>query len=190
LLDEAAHECNSALALDRANFQIRSCSGVFGQLGEPDKAMQFVRLDAESEYAAMQTGTLLLGEGKLADARRAVQGASNSPLMGRDLIQACVDPPRSPQCDAAAQKVDATALAEVDVEPLYSVGALLAYCGQKDGAFRLLRRAIEKNYCAYTALETDPLLVSLRRTPEFSDLLSSAKQCQNRFLAQRSQVRN
>ncbi len=187
LLDEAAHECNSALALDRANFQIRSCSGVFGQLGEPDKAMEFVRLDAGSEYAAMQTGTLLLGEGKLAAARQAVQRASNSPLMGRDLIQACVDPPHSPQCDAAAQKVEATALAGVDIEPLYSVGALLAYCGQKDAALRSLRRAVEKNYCAYTALQTDPLLVSLRGTAEFSDLLALAKQCQNKFLTQRSQ---
>ncbi len=76
----------------------------------------------------------------------------------------------------------------VDVEPLYSVGALLAYCGQKDAALRSLRRAVEKNYCAYTALQTDPLLVSLRGTPEFSDLLALAKQCQDKFLTQRSQL--
>jgi len=187
LLDESGRECNTALALDRNNYQLRSCSGVYVQLGEPDKAMEFVRLDAGSEYAAMQAGTILLGEGKLAEARQAVQKASNSPLMGRDLIQACVDPPHSAACDAAAQKVEATALAGVDVEPLYSVGALLAYCGQKDAALRSLRRAIERNYCAYTALQTDPLLVKLRGTPEFTNLLSDAKQCQNRFLAQRDQ---
>jgi len=187
LLDESGRECNTALALDRNNYQLRSCSGVYVQLGEPDKAMEFVRLDAGSEYAAMQAGTILLGEGKLAEARQAVQKASNSPLMGRDLIQACIDPPHSAACDAAAQKVEATALAGVDVEPLYSVGALLAYCGQKDAALRSLHRAVEKNYCAYTALQTDPLLVKLRGTPEFTSLLSDAKQCQNRFLAQRDQ---
>jgi TolB-like protein/tetratricopeptide (TPR) repeat protein len=188
LLEESARECDAALALDRSNFQVRSCSGVFVQLGDTQRAMEFVRLDAGSEYAAMQNATMLLGQGKLAEARQAVQGASNSPLMGRDLIQSCVDPPHSAQCDAAAQKVEAAALAGVDVEPRYSVGALLAYCGQKAAALRLLRKAVEQNYCAYTALQTDPLLVSLRGTPEFRELLSSAKQCQNRFLAERSQI--
>jgi eukaryotic-like serine/threonine-protein kinase len=187
LLDEAAQECDSALALDRGNYQLRSCSGVFAQLGQPQRAMEFVRLDAGSEYAAMQTAEILLGQGKLAEARQAVQKASNSPLMGRDLLQACLGPQRSSQCDAAAQKVEATALAGVDVEPRYSVGALLAYCGQKDAALRSLRNAVEHNYCAYTALQTDPLLVKLRRTPEFSQLLAAAKQCQNRFLGERTQ---
>jgi hypothetical protein len=135
LLEEAAHECDSALALDRGNYQLRSCSGPFVQLGQPQRAMEFVRLDAGSEYAAMQTATILLGQGKLAEARQVIQGASESPLMGRDLIQACIDP----QCDIAAQRIEATALAGVDVEPLYSVGALLSYCEQKDAALRLLK---------------------------------------------------
>jgi hypothetical protein len=147
--------------------------------------MEFVRLDAGSEYAAMQTAAILLGQGKLAEARQAAQKASPSPLNGRDLIQSCIDPPHSPQCDQAAQKIEAAALAGADIEPLYSVGALLSYCGQKDASVRLLKRAVEKNYCAYTALQTDPLLVKLRGTPEFGELLSSAKACQNRFLAER-----
>jgi TolB-like protein/predicted Ser/Thr protein kinase len=187
LLDDSAHECNAALALDRGNYQLRSCSGPFVQLGQPQRAMEFVRLDAGSEYAAMQTAAILLGQGKLAEARRAVQGASESPLNGRDLIQACIDPPHSPKCDQAAQKIEATALAGADIEPLYSVGALLSYSGQNAAALRLLRKAIAQNYCAYTALQTDPLLVKLRGTPEFSELLSSAKQCQDRFLAERDQ---
>ncbi len=186
LLDESARECDAALALDRANFQLRSCSGPFVQLGQTQRAMDFVRLDAGSEYAAMQTGAILLGQGKLAEARKAIQGASLSPLMGRDLIQACIDPPRSALCDQAAQKIEATALAGADIEPLYSVGALLSYCEQKDAALRLLRKAVEQNYCAYTALQTDPLLVKLRGTPEYTALLSAAKQCQSNFLAGRS----
>jgi hypothetical protein len=109
--------------------------------------------------------------------------------MGRDLIQACIDPPRSAQCDKAAQKIEATALAGADIEPLYSVGALLSYCEQKDAALRLLRKAVAQNYCAYTALRTDPLLVKLRGTPEFTALLSSAKECQSKFLAERSAAR-
>jgi TolB-like protein/predicted Ser/Thr protein kinase len=187
LLDEAARECDSALALDRNNYQIRSCSGVFVQQGEPQRAMEFVRLDAGSEYAAMQTAVVLMDRGKPAEARQALQKASESPLMGRHLLQACLDSPQSSQCNDAAHKIEAAALAGVDVEPRYSVGALLAYCGQKDAAVRLLRNAIEHNYCGWTALQKDPLLVKLRGTSEFSGLLSAAESCQNRFLAQRDQ---
>ncbi len=190
LLHEAAAECDSALALDRTNYQLRSCSGVFAQLGQADRALEFVRLDAGSEYAAMQTAAILLGQNKLAGARQAIQGASASPLMGRDLLQACLDHPQSLQCNSAAQTIEATAFAGVDVEPLYSVGALLSYCGRKDAALRLLRSAVQRNYCAYTALQTDPLLVKLRGTPEFDELLTAAKSCQTRFLDQRDQNRN
>lgn len=194
LLNDAARECDAALALDRGDYQLRSCSGPFVQLGQPEHAMEFVRLDAGSEYAAMQTAAILLGQGKLAEARQAIQSASPSPLNGRDLIQSCLGskyaPAHSPQCDQAAQKIEATAFAGADIEPLYSVGALLSYCGQKDAAVRSLKKAVEKNYCAYTALQTDPLLVKLRGTPEFSELLSSGKQCQNRFLEQRDQSTN
>jgi hypothetical protein len=89
--------------------------------------------------------------------------------------------------DRTAQKVESAALAGVDAEPRYTYGVLLSYCGQKDAAVRLLRSAIQQNYCAYAALQTDPLLVKLRGTSEFSGLLSAAKECQNRFLTQRDQ---
>lgn len=188
LLQEAAHECDTALALDRTNYQLRSCSGVFVQLGQVDRAMEFVRLDAGSEYAAMQTAVVRLEQGKPAEAQQALQRASDSPLMGRDLLRACLDRPQSSLCDSAAQTIEATARAGADVEPLYSVGGLLAYCGRKDAALRLLGSAIQQNYCAYTALQTDPLLVKLRGTPEFGKLLTAAKECEDRFLAQRNQT--
>jgi serine/threonine protein kinase len=187
LLDEAARECDIAVKLDRGNYQFRSCSLAFMQLGEPQRAMEFVRLDAGSEWAANKVASILLGQGRLAEARQTIQRTSDVPIMGRDLLQACLDPQQTSQFDRAAQKIEAAALAGVDAEPRYWVGTLLSYCGQKDAAVRLLRSAIEHNYCAYTALQTDPLLVKLRGTPVFSELLSAAKQCQNRFLAQRDQ---
>jgi hypothetical protein len=86
-----------------------------------------------------------------------------------------------------AQKTEAVTLAGVDSEPLYLVGSLLASCGQNNGAIRLLKSSIEQNYCAYTALQTDPLLVKQRGSPEFTELLSSAKECQKTVLALRNQ---
>jgi tetratricopeptide (TPR) repeat protein len=187
LLDESAHECDTALELDRSNYLFRSCSWAFIQLGKPQRAMEFVRLDTGSEWAARQTAFILMGQGKLAEARQTIQRTSNVPLMGRDLVQACLDPQQTSQLDGAAQKIETAALAVGDPEPRYWVGAVLWYCRQKDAALRLLRSAVEHNYCAYTALQTDPLLVNFRRTPEFSELLSAGKECQKRFLVQREQ---
>ncbi len=53
---------------------------------------------------------------------------------------------------------------------------------------RLIKSAIEGHYCAYTALQNDPRVATLRDTPEFSQLLSAAKPCQNNFLSERAQV--
>jgi hypothetical protein len=183
-LDDAARECDTALNLDRGNYQFRSCAWTFRQLGQPQRAMEFVRLDAGSEWAARTTAFILMGQGKLAEARQAIPKISDAPLRGRDLFQSCLDPKEKSQLDTTAQKLEAASLSWVDAEPRYIFGALLSYCGQKDAALRLLRSAIEHNYCAYTGLQTDPLLVKFRRTPEFGELLSAAKECQNRILAQ------
>jgi tetratricopeptide (TPR) repeat protein len=184
LLNDAAGECDSALALDRNNYQIRSCSGPFVQMGDSRRAMEFVRLDAGSEYAAMQTAVVALDEGKPAEALQALQRASESPLSGRALLESCLDSPQSSRCDEAARRIEATALAGVDVEPRYSVAALLSYCGRQDAAIRLLRNAIQHHYCAYIALQKDPLLAKLRGRSEYSGLLSAAKSCQDAFLAE------
>jgi len=187
LLDESVHECETALALDRGSYQTRSCSWTFMQLGQPQRATEYVRLDAGSEWAARQTAFILMDEGKLTEARQSIQRTSDNPLMARDLLQSCLAPQQTSELDKTAQKIEAAALAGVDAEPRYWVGALLSYCGQKEAAVRLLRSAVGQNYCAYTALQSDPMLVKLRGSREFNELLSAAKECQNRFLAQREQ---
>jgi len=186
LLDESTRECDAALALDRSS-QFRSCSWAFMQSNEPQRAMEFVRLDAGSDWASRTAAFVLLDEGKLDEARQAIQRTTERPLLGHDLLLACLDPQQTSQLESAAKKSEAAALAGVDAEPRYFVGALLSYCGQKDAAVRLLKSAISQNYCGYTALQTDPLLKKLRGTPEFNGLLSAAKECQNRFLAERNQ---
>jgi len=185
LLSEAAHECETAVALDRRNYEFRSCAQVFTELNQPQRAMEFIRLDAGSEWANRSTANILLGQGKVVEARQSIRKTSSTLLMGRDLTQACIDPEQGSELGKIAQKTEAVTLTSADPEPQYIVGTLLAYCGQKDAALRMLRNAIAHNYCAYTGLQTDPLLAKLRQTTEFSALLSAAKECQNRFLAQR-----
>jgi hypothetical protein len=74
-------------------------------------------------------------------------------------------------------------LAERDPEMRYYQASILAYCGQRQMAVTLLRSAIEHNYCASTALQTDPMWANLRNSLEFDELQSLANQCQTRFLA-------
>jgi eukaryotic-like serine/threonine-protein kinase len=188
LLRESARQCDFAFALDQSNSQLRGCSGTFMQLGESDRAKDFIRLDAGSQYATIQMAAILLGHGKVTDALQTIQRTSNFPWMGRVLIEACLVSNRSNECDQAAQKVETTALSQADVEVRYGNGTLLSYCGQKEAAVRVIKNAIEHNYCAYTTLQTDPMLVKLRGTPEYRELLASAKLCQERFLAGRTGV--
>ncbi|MGA3090367.1 MAG: hypothetical protein ABSD75_17280 [Terriglobales bacterium] len=187
LLDDAARECDAAIKLDRGNYQFRSCSSVFTRLGQPQRAMEFVQLDAGSDWAARQTAFILIGQGKRFEARQSIQRMSDTPLMGRDLLQACLDPQQASQLDESARKIETAALAGVDPEPRYVFGSLLSFCGQKNGALRLLKGAIDHNYCALQTLQTDPMLATLRKAPEFAELLLAAKQCQDRFLAQQEQ---
>jgi hypothetical protein len=61
----------------------------------------------------------------------------------------------------------------------YYQGTIFAYCGKKDAAFHLLKSAIEKNYCAYSNLLSDPLLRGLHNDPKIDELLTAAHECQH-----------
>ena len=72
-----------------------------------------------------------------------------------------------------------------DPEPKYWTATRMAYVGQKVVALRLLRKAVEENYCQVYGLDHDPLLASLRGDAEFASIRSAAVECQKRFLAHR-----
>ena len=76
-------------------------------------------------------------------------------------------------------------LAEADPEFTYSQAAILAFCGKRQAAARMLRNAIGRDYCAYSHLQSDPLLVTLHGTSEFDQMLTAAKECQGKYLAKR-----
>jgi hypothetical protein len=67
---------------------------------------------------------------------------------------------------------------ELDPENWYHVGALMAECGQNEPALRLLKAAVQQNYCAYTALLDDPLLKDLRKDTAFNEVLTASSNCQ------------
>jgi tetratricopeptide (TPR) repeat protein len=185
LLDESARECDKALTLDASDSRLRSCSLPFIWLAQPQKAMKFLQLDRGSEWEAGIIPYLLLGEGEVAEARKRVNSMPAAVVFGRDLLQACLNPDQAQRLNGAAKEFESATMTERDPEFRYSNGTLLAYCGQKDAALRVITSAVTKNFCAYEALQRDPLLTKLRDSPEFRPLLSAAKACQTDFLSKR-----
>jgi TolB-like protein len=178
MLEQSTRECNAALAIDPGNYTFRSCAWAFMELGETARAKDFVRLDAGSEWAAYATPSILLREGKIAEAKEAVKQMATAPRYHRDLLEACLQN-RPADLDRIAQEVEANQASEADPEILYYEGALLAYCGKRQSAITLLQSAVERNYCAYSNLVSDPLLAKLRADPAIDTVLTSARQCQD-----------
>ena len=102
-------------------------------------------------------------------------------------LKACLDHQSPAELDKMAREFAPSLLAGRYVEGRYWSATMMASCGQKEIAVRLLKSAIESHYCAYAALQNDFLLKPLRGTPEFSQLLSAAKERQDNFLSARAQ---
>jgi hypothetical protein len=77
-----------------------------------------------------------------------------------------------------AQQALTTQPAEPDPEIWYYQGAVFAFCGKKDAAMHMFRLAIGQNYCGYSNLLSDPLVVSLKSEKEFDKVLTAASECQ------------
>jgi hypothetical protein len=167
--------------LDPGNYQYRSCALSFAQLGKTERAKDFVRLDAGSEWASYTMPQALLREGKRSEARAVTETMSTNPRYGRDLLEVCLAAPAL-ELNRIAHDLESRAPAAVDPEPVYRQGALLAFCDRKDSVLSLIRTAIAHDYCALGSLQSDPLPSKLRETPEFSQLLSAAKERQRKYL--------
>ena len=183
LLDESAHECETALALDPGNYRFRSCSTTLDEQGNFARAMDFFQLDAGSAWAE---GTLVghyIRAGNLAQAREQSAKAKDRPR-GK-MIDACLNHAPAADVDRLAGDFAPTVLGAHDSEAKYMNAGYFAFCGKKDIAVRLIKSAIAGHYCAYTDLQTNPMFADLHGMPEFAELLSAAKQCRDQFTAQR-----
>ncbi|MFY9843136.1 MAG: protein kinase [Terriglobales bacterium] len=179
MLEQSTNECNTALALDPGNYTFRSCAWAFMELGKTDRAREFVRLDAGSEWAAYITPSLLLREGKIQEAREAVKRMPATPRYHRDLMEACLGLRPASELDRMAQEAETTMPAEPDPETWYYQGTIFAFCGKKQAALHLLQSAVEQNYCAHENLLSDPLLAKLRTDTAFDKVLTAAGNCQD-----------
>jgi eukaryotic-like serine/threonine-protein kinase len=187
MLEEATQECNSARALDPGNYLFRSCAWAFLEMGKSERAMDFVHLDAGSEWANWVTPYIYISENNLAEARASLKNIPKAAFTHRDLTIACLAPQRPADFDRIVREAESSVMIEPDPELWYHVGAMLAFCGQKEPSMRLLTAAVQQNYCAHDALLDDPLLKDLRKETAFDQVLTAASNCQKTLKEGRGQ---
>jgi TolB-like protein len=178
MLPESTEQCNAARQLDPGNFAFRSCAWSFLEMGKTDRAMDFVQLDPGSEWAAWVTPYVKLAESNVAEARADAKNMAKASFYHRDLMEACTAAQRPADMARIVREAESSVMLEPDAEAWYHVGALMASCGQKEPALRLLKAAVQQNYCAYSALLDDPLLKDLRKETAFNEVLTAASNCQ------------
>ncbi len=187
-LDESAHHCDVAASLDSGNPSLRACAITFMQLGNYDRAMGYVKLDQGSEWAARTAVDILLRQGRRgSDVQDALQALPKGPTY--ELLRACQARNSPSEIDRLSSDLESQYIGTRDAEPDYFLAAYQSYCGRPQSAARLLRRAIEHNYCSYPAMETDPFLAALRAAPDYQRLRSLGMECRNRFATLREMQR-
>jgi TolB-like protein len=185
MTEQSAQECDTALSLDPGNYAYRSCAIAFDTLGNHARAMEFLQLDAGSEWVTRNLVRHYILVGNLAQARQVAEKIGDQRSR---MYKACLAHAPSADVDNIAKELAPQVLANPDAENRYWFANSLAFCGQKDLALRLLNSSIAGHYCAYIDLQNSPMFANLRGSPEFTQVLSAAKQCRDDFLAERSQA--
>jgi serine/threonine protein kinase len=192
-LEDSARECNKAYSLDSGDYGLRSCHNTFLQLGDYRRAAEFAALDPQwAGTPSTQRILATLHSGDRQAAVRAFAELSPNERFLRPLrseIRACLT--NSAGTADLTTKWEAEVMANRDPEPKF-IRASRAYmaCGEAVAApvLRLLKRAVEQNYCAVEALDRIPGLAPLRSKPEFQQIRAQAQRCHEAFEAHRAQV--
>ena len=127
--------------------------------------------------------SVLMREGRMAEARQAADKMSASPPWMRPFLQACLNKAPADEIHRLAERAQDELLPETDSELKYYQGAILAACGEKQIGYAFLAKAVDEKYCAYRGLQADPLLSGVQTDPDFRKIVDAAGKCQQKFLA-------
>jgi DNA-binding winged helix-turn-helix (wHTH) protein/serine/threonine protein kinase len=183
LLEESASHCDKAFLIDPlpVNTSLRTCAIVFFVRSDYTRALNYLNLDQESETGKAFRLDLLVRQSENEQALKL--GVPDVPEWRAkyEMLLACVQRRPSAEIELLARAVVPAA----DPEENYLSAAHLSYCGQTDAARALLMQAIQRNYCSYPAMESDPLFERVRATPEYAAVRAAGESCQRRFVTAR-----
>jgi DNA-binding winged helix-turn-helix (wHTH) protein/TolB-like protein len=178
-LDEAGRECEIVVLL-ATKVVWGSCSTTFRELGNYDRARFFVRKDLSSEWSKSAAIEVLLRQGDTADALR-VPTPQIPHWDSYKMLLACARGASPSEIQSLARNVEIDDDPEMD----YMFAGHLAYCGQTAAALRMLKIAIDRNYCSYPAMDKDPFFNGLRTNANFQKLRQAGIACHNNFVSNR-----
>ena len=185
LSKEAMDECNTAMRLDPGNYQFRSCAGSFYLVGQYDRAMDFIKMDAGSEWSNSVEIFTVLRQGKTSEAVARLHKLPDSGFFHTRALEVCYSSPKPPGSQQILEQFQKEISVYRDPEPRYTQSGLFNPCLGNDFTARLVKSAIESGFCAYDYLQLDPAMAAFRKAPQYPSLLTEAKQCRDRFLAER-----
>jgi TolB-like protein/predicted Ser/Thr protein kinase len=185
VIDEAQRECELAIRLDPGNYQFRSCATPFAAAGKFDRARDFLKLDAGSEWSNNVGAQLLIREGREQEGVAMLHQWPDSPFFHTRAVEACYTVPHPANFQKLMEQTEKDVLAFRDPEPQFSFGGMLGRCVGNAFTARMLKSAIEAGYCGYDAMQAERVMAEFRKSTEYPNLLAQAKQCKDRFLAER-----
>jgi TolB-like protein/predicted Ser/Thr protein kinase len=186
LFKESAQECDTAARLDPGNYQFRSCASVFFSTGRYERGRDFLKLDAGSEWSSNVEANILVRERKISEAMEQLRKLPDSSFFHTHAVLVCYETPQPAGARQVLEQFEKDIFAYRDPEPKYGQATLFNACMGNAFTARLIKSAIEGGFCAYEPLQSDPMLAAFRKAPEYPALLAQAKQCQDRFLAERN----
>ena len=178
-LEEAGHECELVVLL-ASKVIWGSCSITFMELGNYKRAKDFLRKDLSSEWSRAHAIEVLLREGRTDEAIR-IPAPQIPHWDSYKMLLACARHDPEPDIQAFASKVEI----DDDPEVNYFFAGHLAFCGQTKAALQMLKVAIDRHYCSYPAMDSDPFFNKLRTNPEFRKLRLAGIACHNDFTSDR-----
>jgi serine/threonine protein kinase/tetratricopeptide (TPR) repeat protein len=184
---EAARECEEAIRLDPGNYQFRSCASVFSVLGQYDRARAFLALDVGSEWSTNAEAHVLLREGKTQAAVEWLHRLPDSPFFHTRALELCYAKPRPFGAEQLIDQALKDIAAFKDPEPRFTQAVHYNACRGNAFTAALMKPAIADGFCGYEILQFDPLLADFRKSPQYSAILAQARQCTEKFLAERDQ---
>jgi len=183
VLDQAVRDCDTALALDPHNPVLRSCGFTNSLAGRHDRALQFVALGGDTEFGRVNQALILMRQG---ESEQAAELSRQLSLMAFRAFEAQLDD--RPLEQDTLQQIVATTLAKRDPEKQYWAGSILAHAREHEAGLQLIREGIERGYCSYPFMDSDPLLAGLRADPElmesYAEARAAGKACHEQFLAE------
>lgn len=180
MLDASQRHCEIAFELDPDNPRLRSCGYSYLYAGKLGPVPKFLALDEGSYFS--HWGTVLLHLRRSEDAA-ALNSARQVPpdLHIRRFMELCLGGRRGEALDAPAAAFVEFWSEHRDPELAYALAPMLEYCGRRDDALAFLERAIDNNFCAWPALDQDPIWHGMRENAVFRQLREDARACHRGF---------